>query len=127
MLLPERVVEFATPKNSPLHSYFEWDQREAAHKYRIDQARSLIRTVMVTMEDRPNVHMRAYVSLPTDRLHGTGYRRIDDVLSNKFLRKQLAEEMTKQADAWRTRAELIGVTFDPAPIKKAARAIRSAK
>ena len=31
----EAVVEAARPEDAPLHSYFEWDDTEAARRYRL--------------------------------------------------------------------------------------------
>lgn len=42
---PEVVVADAADAGSPLHGCFQWDDGVAAHAYRIDQARSLIRSV----------------------------------------------------------------------------------
>lgn len=47
LLTPEEVVKSATPKASPLHAMFEWDDRVAASEHRIATARSLIRQVRV--------------------------------------------------------------------------------
>lgn len=46
-LTPEDVLDVATPKGSPLHRFFEWADSEAARKYRLDQARGLIRSVKI--------------------------------------------------------------------------------
>lgn len=44
-LAPEDVVVKASDPKHPLHDYFEWDDSEAAKQYRLDQARTLIRSV----------------------------------------------------------------------------------
>lgn len=41
-LTAEKVVEHAADPTHPLHGFFEWDDTEAARKYRIAQARELI-------------------------------------------------------------------------------------
>lgn len=46
-LTPERVVEHAQRQDSPLHEFFEWDDALAAQAHRLQQARSLIRSVRV--------------------------------------------------------------------------------
>ena len=53
-LTPDQVVEAARNPRSPLHGRFEWDDSAAAAKWRIEQARELIRTikVVITIEDR---------------------------------------------------------------------------
>jgi len=45
-LTPETVFEAARSKNHPLHNCgFVWDEKEAAHRFNLEVARSLIRTV----------------------------------------------------------------------------------
>lgn len=53
-LTPEDVLAAARDKSSPLHDSFEWDDDAAAHAYRLDQARGLIRRVrvFVTVADK---------------------------------------------------------------------------
>jgi hypothetical protein len=48
-LSPSAVVESATAADSPLHGRFEWSDGEAARKYRLGQARDLIRSVKLTV------------------------------------------------------------------------------
>jgi len=52
-LTPTDVVEAAKDPKSPIHHHFCWDDTEAAHRYRIQQARSLIvsvRTIITTVD-----------------------------------------------------------------------------
>lgn len=42
---PEVVVREARAKESPLHRYFDWNNKRAADKWRLEQARSLISSV----------------------------------------------------------------------------------
>ena len=44
-LRPSEVVAAAKPKTSPLHCEFTWDDTKAAHEYRLNEARHLIRVV----------------------------------------------------------------------------------
>ena len=46
-LTPEIVVDEARPKGAPLHDRFEWDNKIAGEKYRLVQARDLIRSVQI--------------------------------------------------------------------------------
>lgn len=48
----ETVVEQARSRQSPLHSYFEWDTRRAADLYRLEQARYLLRHIEVKIDTR---------------------------------------------------------------------------
>lgn len=64
-ITPEIVVQEARKKRSPLHPYFEWNESEAAEKYRLLQAGYLIRRIKVTYDVSENktVRVRAYVNV----------------------------------------------------------------
>lgn len=83
------VVEAAKPESSPLHSQFDWEDTEAAHKWRLHQARNLIRvTVEYVGGGEDAVPARVFVSLTPDRKDGF-YRATADVMSDVDHRKQL--------------------------------------
>ena len=52
---PAEVVERAKDENSELHKCFDWDDTSAAYKYRLEQARKVIRMLVTvpTNEDEP--------------------------------------------------------------------------
>lgn len=102
LLKPEQVVSFARANpQSALHSHFEWNDSEAAEKYRLDQARTIIRA-QVTVSRVAAVRCRAFVSVPSDRESGGGYRRTDTVLQSDR-RSQLIECACKELTGFRTR------------------------
>lgn len=89
LLHPEDVVDFAkNHKTSELHRHFEWDDSEAAEKYRLVQARALIR-VCVVSSTQTSTPIRCMVSLSSDRKKGGGYRTIETVLTNETLHKRM--------------------------------------
>ncbi len=63
VLRPEDVVEEAKDEDSPLHSVFEWDDSVAADEYRKQQARTLIRSIVVEKENSPSVKRFVHVRL----------------------------------------------------------------
>lgn len=76
------VVEWAQANSeSALHRSIQWDDRKAAHEYRLWQVRQLI-TIHVVQEDSTPL----LVSLSIDRIEGGGYRSISDVLPVPDLR-----------------------------------------
>jgi hypothetical protein len=91
MLRPEAVVEFAKNPKTALHSRFEWNDGEAAHEYRLHQARQVIR-VYVIHEPRVEKEVRVFVSMQEDREAGGGYRRLTQVMSDKERREMLLRE-----------------------------------
>ena len=44
---PESVLEKARDENTELHKCFEWDDSVAAEKYRLNQARNIIRLLVI--------------------------------------------------------------------------------
>jgi hypothetical protein len=47
---PHVVLDASRPEDAPLHSHFEWDDGVAAEKWRLEQSRSLIRSVEIIRE-----------------------------------------------------------------------------
>lgn len=99
ILSPEYVVERASESSHPLHDRFEWNDGEAAHKWRVHQARNLIHVhVRVEREEGPPI--RAFVSLQQDRKEGLGYRSTVEVVKDPVLKEQLIEEARRDAESW---------------------------
>jgi len=103
VLMPDRVVEFASDPKSALHSQFEWDDGEAAHQWRLEQARSLIRVVVRMVGDSDPTPRRAYVSLKRDRVKSGGYRTLVSVLEDPELRAEMLEQARDEAKSWSVR------------------------
>lgn len=81
-LVPEMVVKDATDPHSPLHHFFDWDESEAAQKWRVHQARLLISRVKVEVitDDQPPVRVRGFIATEdVSGEHGGGYVSIDDI------------------------------------------------
>lgn len=104
MLMPERVVEFASNPDTALHSRFTWDDTEAAKAHRLWQARVLIRVVV---REVPNTNtrepIRTYVSLGSDRKDGGGYRTLVSVMEDDELRAELLAQAKAEARRWADR------------------------
>lgn len=122
VLRAEDVVVEAKKSNSPLHSYFEWNNSKAAHEYRIWQARQII-SAMVVMLPSQRRPITAYVSLRSDRMTPAGgYRAMVDVLADPVLRQDLLYEALDDLKTWekkyRRLAELGEVFAAIALVKK---------
>lgn len=92
VIKPVDVVEAARDVESPLHGCFTWDDGEAAHQFRLLEARNMLRVYVVTEANTP-ANVRAFVSLTSDRATpGGGYRAIADVLSDDAMRNQLLRD-----------------------------------
>ena len=62
-LNPEDVISAARNKNSALHDRFQWDDSAAAHQYRLEQARRLIRVAVTVIPSLSNNPVKQFVSL----------------------------------------------------------------
>ena len=115
LLKPEDVVEAARPANSPLHTRFTWDDSAAAHQFRLEQARKLIRTTIQYIEvDGKDQSFRIFCSLTPDRENeGGGYRETTAILSNRRYRDQLLSDACAEMERFEAKyarlQELAGV------------------
>lgn len=101
ILRAEDVVLFAMDPETALHSQFDWEDTDAAHKWRLHQARNIIR-VNVSILPHAEKKFRTYVSLVSDRQQeGGGYRPTVNVLSNAEHRAALVDQAFDDLERWK--------------------------
>lgn len=117
-LLPENIVDESRDANAVLHNCFEWNDNIAAEKYRVEQARYIIRNITCIVEtpaiedgQTKTVEVRAFVDV-SEKPKGV-FIPIKTALSQenyreKILRDALAELRMFQ-NKYRIYAELAGV------------------
>lgn len=93
LIKAEKVVSWAKQHpNSAIHARFTWDDGEAAHKYRLEQARAVIKVSYVEFKrkyDGKQVHVRQFKSLTTHRGKNGGYMPTVQIMSDADKRNQL--------------------------------------
>lgn len=73
-LTPEDVLTEAADANSILHDQFTWDADKAAHSWRLEQARTLIRSVKIVVKlETTQIRTVAYVRDPDAEPDEQGY------------------------------------------------------
>jgi hypothetical protein len=104
-LTPHLVLEAATAEDHPLHGRFEWDDSAAAHKYRLNQARELIRVVKEKYIDtRGNPEdVRYFHAIP--RAEGMVYEPLPEILGDDLASKVLVASMEREWRQLRKRYE----------------------
>ena len=107
-ITPEAVVEDSVDPSAPLHGCFEWDDKKAAHKYRITQAQGIIRCIVsVDTPASPETPVRAFVSTKQE------YKPITVVLDDEVARAELLHsalcELENFKRKYATLQELAGV------------------
>ncbi len=90
----EDVLKDAKPKESLLHAAFEWDDTEAAHQYRLEQARLLIRSVRVVVGEKEEVEIRLFYNVQ-DADEGSAYYPAVRVLNEKELHQKALAQACK--------------------------------
>lgn len=99
-LTPIAVVNEARNDRSVLHRHFEWDDAVAAEAYRLDQARTLIRSVQVVNDDE-DTQAPAFISIAEKG--GVSYRTLQDVLDSADLQAQALKQAERDLEAFTKR------------------------
>lgn len=102
-LTAEDVVEDARPEDSPLHPAFEWNDDVAAEKWRAEQARYLIRSLVVRVDraEGEPTPIRAFVSVERDE--DRSFTSLAHAMSDEELRQQVLNRAWAELLAWRRR------------------------
>lgn len=107
-LRPEQIVEFARSSNTALHAAFTWDDSAAAERWRLSQARQVIRAAvtMLPLPDGSLVPVRAYVfTAPAGTYALTADVLLDDDATATLLR-QMRLDVERAIARYRRHASL---------------------
>lgn len=94
------VVELASHRDCPIHKFFEWDDAKAAHQFRIEQARHLIRSVVV---DVGGSEVPAFHRVHIEESETAEYVEVGRAMADADLWAQVIETAMKEAQAWSAR------------------------
>lgn len=106
---PHDIVKDASSPDSVYHSYFEWDDKKAGPKFRLQQARHLLQHLRVIYHDaegkRVSVrkYLRVRLSTPADHELKTGYVPRVQVLKSAHLRVQVVDMARQMLESFKTR------------------------
>jgi hypothetical protein len=98
-------VEAATPPTSVLHPLFEWNDRAAAHRYRVEQARHVLSDLAVTVVTKEGEVLevrRAFVNV-ISRDREQGYVTVIRAASDAYLSRQVLAQAVAELNAWKRR------------------------
>ena len=117
-ITPKAVVETSKPEDSVLHDEFEWDDTEAARIHREEQARYLLRSMVVVYKRQDGTKtqpVRAFVKivpsaddpvldeLAADAVQPHIYLPIKKVMDEPDLRQRHRRQAWRELVAWRQR------------------------
>ena len=127
-LTADAVLADASNEKSPLHPVFEWNDTKAAHAHRLDQARAVIRAVVVVSEPvdgKETVPVRAFVCVSgtVDDEHEIAanvYRSIEEAMADPTMRAEVLARALGELEAFERKYAALE---ELAPVFAAARAV----
>lgn len=107
-LTAEQFVEENRPEGAPMHGAFDWDNDIAADKWRLHQARHIIASLEIRVEEKPPV--RAFFNITRSE---PTYSHIESILQRpdetELLLKTALAELTAFRKKYANLKELAGV------------------
>ena len=102
---PEILVERAKPKRSKYHKAFEWDAETGAERYRLEQAKLMIRSVKVVYEDSKGepAEVRAFTSIINPDGKGRIYIPTEEGMERRETRDEILMQCLSGLIRWRKR------------------------
>lgn len=112
-LTAENVVKDARDPKSPLHDYFDWNDTDAAHQWRLSQARELIRSVKVEIKtSERTVSTVAYVRDPRKEHREQGYVETASIRTKADLAREALARELNAAEGAMVRASSIAIALE---------------
>lgn len=112
-ITPRALVDAARDPDSPLHSFFEWDDSEAAEKYREMQARTLLRScTRREVIHKRRVEIPMYVRDPDCDTTEQGYVETAKIRTDEDAARDLLVAEFKRATALIARARALSAFFE---------------
>ena len=101
---PEQVLDKARDSKTELHKCFDWDDSSAAEKYRLEQARSVIRHLIIIKrddEDEGKEPVQFRVMLKNDRKYDSGYKQTIVMVKDEDEYRKLLEQAYSELHAFK--------------------------
>lgn len=92
---PKQVLDKARNPQTELHKCFDWDDTSAAEKYRIEQARHIVRNLIVVhrnVDDTESTPIQFRVMMKNDRSYDSGYKQTIVMVKDEDEYKKLLDQ-----------------------------------
>lgn len=123
---PEAILELARNENTELHGCFEWDDSVAAEKYRLTQAREIVRLLVVAKDDEiQDAETPKYIRAYHRTRSAGGYENIHKILDSRDKKLELVDNAYRDLIAFSNKyTTLSDVTGFKAAMDSAADSLR---
>jgi len=110
ILTPEVVVRAAENSESVLHKLFEWDENKAAYNWRLQQARTILNNIEVTIITDGEPREIAVFEVTT---RSEGYKSVDTFTNEDidFIRASILRQLNTMKSKLKTYKEFDKVLF----------------
>ena len=110
ILTPEVVVRAAENSESVLHKLFEWDENKAAYNWRLQQARTILNNIEVTIITDGEPREIAVFEVTT---RSEGYKSVDTFTNEDvdFVRASILRQLNTMKSKLKTYKEFDKVLF----------------
>ena len=99
---PDQIVEKARDEKTELHKCFEWDDEKAAEKYRLVQARQIVRHLVIEEKKADDGDgQQAPVRFFVQTRNGDGYKPVEWVLKRDDEYRQLLLQALAELHAFK--------------------------
>lgn len=102
---PQQVLEKARDKNTELHKCFEWDDAIASEKYRLIQARDVIRFLVIEEEKEPVDRPKVKAFYVTES--SGGYKPVEYIVRKEDEYKKLLERAWAELRAFKAKYSML--------------------
>jgi hypothetical protein len=110
LLKPAIIVEAAKAGEHPLHAHFTWSDRKAAQRWRLEEARVLVRSVRIVVED-VDTAPSAFFGVMTGPKDQVGYRSYRDVANTPNLRDLVLRQALHDLEVWKRKYKQLVALF----------------
>ncbi|MCK5296354.1 MAG: hypothetical protein KAJ75_05660 [Alphaproteobacteria bacterium] len=90
-----QFLKFSTPKDSYTHRLFDWDNKSASDKYRLQQARQLLSSITIEVSGVRTRELENLIIEVEDNRERK-YLHIEKILSDEDLKEQVVASVVRQ-------------------------------
>lgn len=103
-LSAQRLVDVSRPTNAPLHDAFEWDDAIAGEEWRKNQARLIIRSIVVVPDVQKKEAVRAFFKV--EQADGN-FEALHTILKNEDKRTSLLRNALAELESFRRKYSML--------------------
>ena len=120
VVTPASLLESASSRRSPIHGCFEWDDTVAAGRFRVEQARRMLKDLIIVSSNGEAREYRAYVHVSTKSVKGFQaiVQALGDPESREYILARAMEDLAAFERKYRSLKELAGLLHSMRAVRK---------